>query len=295
MIEDLLLTFGTRSAVMVGDRAGDCAAAHTNGLPHVHLETGFAPAGESIVCEARIHDFGELLPRLRVRESWIDAALDSLGFGGPNKGPCSLGISGRSGSGKSLFARDAAVRLAAHGRQAVVVALDDYLRPEASALVADGQGAELAPHEHLGRAFDVDALIEGVLEPHARGEVVTLRQPSIETGPASSAGQSGPVIGADDVLVLDGLFLLHPRLRPRLERVLYLAAPTRTCLARVAGRELPLGRGVEFERVRRLYLPAQESFEATYPPDQRADLVLDGANPLGRESGGGLQARVPGG
>ena len=65
MIEDLLLTFGTRSAVMVGDREGDRDAAHANGLPHIHLRNGFAPRGEEVVCEARIDDFLEEERRAR--------------------------------------------------------------------------------------------------------------------------------------------------------------------------------------------------------------------------------------
>ena len=43
MIADLLLAFDTRSAVMVGDRLVDQRAARANGLPHVHVRSGYAP------------------------------------------------------------------------------------------------------------------------------------------------------------------------------------------------------------------------------------------------------------
>ncbi|MCP5021730.1 MAG: HAD family hydrolase, partial [bacterium] len=41
MIEELLILFQTRSAIMVGDRAADRLAAWSNGLPHVHLTRGY--------------------------------------------------------------------------------------------------------------------------------------------------------------------------------------------------------------------------------------------------------------
>ena len=273
MIEDLLLTFGTRSAVMVGDRRGDCEAAHANALPHVHLLGGFAPAGELVEAEAEIRDFLELLPRLRGRARWIESALVQLGFGGAG-GPRSLGVTGRSGSGKSLFARDAAALLRAAGREVALLSLDEFLRPDAPSL--GGEAAHgLAPHEHLARAFDVDALCEGVLEPFGAGRGV-----SLERRDHSGATQRVE-LGPEGTLVLEGLFLLHPRLRAQLDRVAYLDVPEELCLKRVAARELPLGGQEELDRTRRLYLPAQAEFEADFPPAARADLLLEASNTLG--------------
>lgn len=264
MIEDLLLTFGTRSAVMVGDRRGDCRAAHANAIPHVHLLSGFAPRGEVVEAEAEIRDFLELLPRLRGRARWIDGALEALGaFAGPRV----LGVTGRSGSGKTLFARDAARRLEAHGRPALAVSMDAYLR-EGGPL----ERGELAPHEHLEAAWDVEALVEDLLEPLAAGR----------------AGRGTVEVPAGATVVLEGLFLAHPRLRARLDRLLHLDVPEEVCLRRVAARELPLGGQEELERTRRRFLPAQVAFEAAYPPAERADLVLDGTLLLGPEVTSGV-------
>jgi phosphoglycolate phosphatase-like HAD superfamily hydrolase len=54
MIADLLTTFDTRSAVMVGDRLADREAAWSNGIPHVHLSRGYAGSDEVVECEAVI-------------------------------------------------------------------------------------------------------------------------------------------------------------------------------------------------------------------------------------------------
>jgi phosphoglycolate phosphatase len=253
MIEDLLLTFGTRSAVMVGDRAGDRNAAHANGLPHVHLENGFAPRGESVVCEAQISDFLELIPRLEGRTRWIDGLLEQLGIGAEAQGPKSLGISGHSGSGKTLLARDVTRRLESLGRSVKRVALSDYARIGKSSLVPAGGVPAL---ELPGHGFRIDDLVSEVLEPHMAG-----------TG--------------DELLLVEGPYLLHPCLRSLLDRVVFLDVPEDLLLRRVAARELPLGRATAFERMRAESLPAEVRFDEACPPVSRADLVLNAQNPLG--------------
>lgn len=273
MIEDLLLTFGTRSAVFVGDRDGDRAAAHANGLPHLHLENGFAPRGEQIRCEARLADFGELLPRLEGRTRLLDGVLEELGVSASG-GPRRLGITGRSGAGKSLLARDLVRRLEARGIPATGVPLDLFLRPDRPARTGDGPPAG-SPLELPGRIYRLEELVDGVLGPHSRGEEVRVEV-------AGDDGTRVPlVVPVGAVLVLEGLYLLHPLVASRLDRVVHLEAPEELLLRRVAARELPLGGTEELERTRRLYLPAQARFEEACPPRERADLVLDASNPLG--------------
>lgn len=146
MIADLLTTFATRSAVMVGDRVGDRDAAWGNGIAHVHCAFGFASAGEGVECEAVIQDLGELPGRLARRAVWIEEALEATGILGlVNRGERApaLGITGRTGSGKTLFARDAARVFRGHGLTCEVV-----------------EAAE---------GVDLDALLEG---PRAAADVV---------------------------------------------------------------------------------------------------------------------------
>ena len=64
MVGDLLLTFQTRSAVMVGDRQGDCVAGKAHSLPFVLCENGFGQDWERFECEGRIADLLELIPLL---------------------------------------------------------------------------------------------------------------------------------------------------------------------------------------------------------------------------------------
>lgn len=267
MVGDLLQSFGTRAAVMVGDRQGDRDAAWANGLPHVHSARGFAQAGEDLACEAVIEDMGALVPLLERRAQWISGALGSLGLleaGGAR----SLGVTGHSGSGKTLFARDAARLLRAHGRGAVVVALEDFRKPEAD-LSATSFWPLDRPLDHLQQGYEALELLERVIEPHAAGRAVEHR-----------LGERVIRVGADEVLVLEGLFLLHPLLRARLDRVLQLETEDNVCLRRVAGRDAHEG-AEALMRVRRHFLPVQRAFDERVEPARNADLVLPGGNVLG--------------
>ena len=113
MVEDLLHTFETRSAVMVGDRVGDRNAAWANGLPHVHLTRGFAPRGEEFECEATLEGLDELVPLLERRAAWLEGALQALAL---DERASRVHVVGPMLSGKTLLTRDLASALRRSGR-----------------------------------------------------------------------------------------------------------------------------------------------------------------------------------
>lgn len=258
MLAQLLERFGTRSAVMVGDRASDAAAAHINGLPHVHLASGFAPQHERVDAEAVIAHMGELVALLEGRARALEALLGELGALERRARAATIGVTGRSGSGKTLFARDAARLCRALDRPATALSLDAFLLPARNAPPPPD------PHaDHLSRAWDLAQLEAAVLAPRERGE-------------ATAPGPWGPAVAPDELLFLEGLFLADPRLAPRLGRLLHLEVPSATLQTRIRARE----REPEAcERFLERYLPAQAAFEARHPPSAGAR-VLSGANPL---------------
>lgn len=274
MVGSLVDKFGTRAAVMVGDRLGDRDAAWENGLPHVHLARGFAQAGEDVPCEATIDEMSELVPRLERRTRWIEGALAELGMlgGRAKRGGGSLGITGHSGSGKRLFARDCARVLGDHGRRAAIVGLDDFPRNGVSCedLTSTGFWSVAKPLDHLERAYDVDGLLERVIEPHRRGEDVGFERAGARIE-----------VGRDDVLVLHGVFLLHPKLKSALDRVIHLEVSESQSLRRVAGRDARRSGPESLLAVRRHLLPTQRAFDEAVAPAENADLVLDAENALG--------------
>lgn len=100
MIEDLLLTFGSRSAVMVGDRSGDRNSAWANGIPHVHIPRGYGGVREVVEAEAVLDGMDQLEVTLRQRAACVDNVLEGAGANGV------IAISGMPLAGKTLFARD---------------------------------------------------------------------------------------------------------------------------------------------------------------------------------------------
>lgn len=264
MVADLLKTFDTRSAVMVGDRLGDRDAAWANGLPHVHLARGFAPADEPVEAEATIDCLIDLVPRLEQRTRWIEGALTSMRVD-PREPPRTIGVTGAPGSGKWLFARDMA-RVLAHGRarvlshdtgraaeSVVVIALEEHLRVDAEKDLATTAFVSSArPLDLLAQSYDLDAL-DARIAALPRGTTA----------------------------ILHGPFLAHPLLRPKLDRLLYLDVSEDLCLRRLAGRDARSQGPEALMRLRRHQLPASRAFDAAVPPREHADLVLDASNPLG--------------
>jgi phosphoglycolate phosphatase len=255
MVARLLADFGTRSAVMVGDRASDRDAAWENGIPHVHCAFGFAQGDEDVAAEGRIAALSDLEGLLARRARWIAHALEALGaFARPG---LRLGVTGGPGAGKTLFARDAARLFVARGRPAAAIALADFA-PERALPGADG----------LAAAVDLARLERELLRPHEAGRAVELARPDL-------LGQTRVAPGA--VLVLEGGALLGARLHTGLDRLIHLDLPERVSWQRLQGRDGPeRARADLAER-----LPAQRALEQRFPPRAAADLVLDGTNPLG--------------
>jgi len=277
MIGDLLATFGTRSAVMVGDRAGDRDAAWENGIPHVHCAFGFAAREEEVRAEGVIEDLPELLELLAARRAGVEAALAAGGVLRASVAPpFVLGVGGPPAAGKSLFARDAARVLADHGFQVALVPLAEIFgRGAREGAGGVGQGAgraeRLAPSEQGDplAALDLAALSERLLEPYAAGREVVLVTPAGELR-----------VAPDDLLLLEGPRLLDPRLRARLDRVIWLETEDATILRRVAGRDARLVGPGPLAELRATLLPADREHASRYRPALLADAVLAADDPL---------------
>ena len=252
MVADILARFETRAAVMVGDRLGDRDAAWENGLPHVHLARGFAPADEVVEAEAVIESMVELVPRLERRGTWIEGALEWLDVDLADP-PRTIGITGPPGGGKSLFARDVARILESRGRSAVVVALEDHLRA--------GLEQDLGSTAFVAAARPLDLLTQGY-------DLAALEARIAAIPDGTTA-------------IVHGAFLAHPVLRPKLARLLHLEVDEKVCLRRLAGRDVRSHGPEALLRLRRHLLPASRAFDAAVPPREHADLVLEAGNPLG--------------
>ncbi|MEM6569549.1 MAG: HAD family hydrolase [Planctomycetota bacterium] len=189
MVEELLHTFGTRSAVMVGDRRGDRDAAWLNAVPHVHIPRGYGGAVEDVAAEAVLDGMDQLLPALRVRDEVLGEALARL------TGASVVAVSGPPLAGKTSVARDLA-RLAGNaGVRADVVdagTREDEREPDAiaarveTALAGAAGDAEvvlldgpLLLHERIAPRFDASVRVE------ATEDALVLRAQGRRIGPSA--------------------------------------------------------------------------------------------------------------
>jgi hypothetical protein len=100
MLEDLALSMGTRSLLMVGDSGGDGLAAAEAGLPFVHYRGSGAPSlGED---HAEIQVLDELIELMAERPRRLLSLWSGLAR------PLHLALVGAGGSGVDLLARDLA-------------------------------------------------------------------------------------------------------------------------------------------------------------------------------------------
>lgn len=102
MIDDLALTFGTRSVVMVGDRRGDRDAAWANGFPHVHIPRGYGGVREEVEAELRLDAIDQLPGALMERDRVLGRVLEDLDERRP------LRVTGLPLAGVTLAAADLA-------------------------------------------------------------------------------------------------------------------------------------------------------------------------------------------
>jgi phosphoglycolate phosphatase len=267
MLARLLADFGTRSAVMVGDRSSDRDAAWQNGIPHVHCAFGFAQGDESVEAEGCVASLRELLPMLARRGRWIAHALERIGtFEGATVRPgLRIGVTGGPAAGKTLLARDAGRLLAARGIPVAAVSLAAYA-PEQTRPDADP----------LEGTVDLERLGSELLRPHEAGQEVRLPSPDL-------LGQERVPAGA--VLFLEGAFLLGSKLRTGLDRLIHLALPENVSWRRVHGRDCqqPGSAAAVPAQLEKAFL-LQRALEQRFPPRLAADLVLDGTNPLGADA-----------
>ena len=169
MIEDLLHTFGTRRALMVGDRAGDRDAAWANGLPHVHIPRGYGGGSDDgVEAEAVLAGMEQLVPACMARAEAIVRCRARLGAAQR------IVVTGLPLAGSSSVAADLAASFAAPGLPAVRVSSGDQVSDAGSAWSRREGVAQIAD-VHLDEASAALAAADALVLVSARTEVLERR------------------------------------------------------------------------------------------------------------------------
>lgn len=137
--------------------------------------------------------------RSRARDLVLDAAADAVErHPGPRR---SVGVDGRSGSGKSTFADELAARLRARGHAVLRSTTDSFHRPRAERMrlgETSGQGFYEDSHQ-------LEVMRRELLDPFATGRH-RVRTAAFDE-PSDTPMDVVEDVPAEAVLVVDGLFL----------------------------------------------------------------------------------------
>lgn len=186
-----------------------------------------------------------------------------------------VGIDGVDLSGKTLLAYDLAEVLCRHGEEVVLIHEDDFLN-SAEIRYQQGEWSVTGFYEDF---FDFRALVDNILLPVQAAKPVEYAFQSYAPY-RSHDSYRRYTIGLQDLVLVEGLFLLRKELRGYLDLMIRLKIPAELVLKRALARDVPtLG---PYEYVRRHYerqvLPAQALYERLGDPDSIADIVIENSD-----------------
>jgi phosphoribulokinase len=173
--------------------------------------------------------------------------------------PLLVAIDGRSGAGKSTFARTAHQQIT---EPSIVVEGDDFYRaqPEAERLALDAGGG-------YERYFDWQRLEAQVLTPARRG-APRLRYQRFDWGTGTMGAWVD--VAMPPILIVEGVYTLRPQLRPLVDLAIFVDTDDGTRLAR------QLARNENTDDWIRRWGDAGAYYIQRHDPAATADLVVGG-------------------
>ncbi|WP_344732791.1 uridine kinase [Nocardioides fonticola] len=188
-----------------------------------------------------------------------------------------MGLDGRCGSGKTTLARELVARLRQDGVPATHLDSDGFHHVRA---VRYRQGRDSA-RGYYDDAYDLGALADRVLGPLGPGgsgvyatRVHDMATDAVITDETATAGPG-------EVVVLDCTFLQRGALRELWDVVVWLEVPREVALARGIARDAAALGGEDAARAayESRYMAACDLYLAEERPAERADIVVDHADP----------------
>lgn len=182
--------------------------------------------------------------------------------------PVRVAIDGIDAAGKTTLADELAALIVPQ-RPVVRASADDFLNPR----TVRYRRGRLSPDGYYHDAFNHPTLIRRLLTPLGVGGNRRYRTSGLDLAVAATAPEEA-------ILLLDGVFLQAPILRPHWDWAIFLEVSFEEALARAKARDPvdPGGLGVE-TLYRQRYFPAQSRYLAQDLPRQRADIVIDNNDP----------------
>ncbi len=182
--------------------------------------------------------------------------------------PTLVAVDGADGAGKTILADELAPLVPG----AVRASLDDFHHARAHRHAEGRTGATV-----WERSFDLAAVRRELLDPWRRGAGSPYRRRWHDLESDRLVDAAYERVPPDGVLLVDGVFAQRPELADAWDLVVWVHADVPVRMARLAARD-----GVPDDAEhpdQRRYLEAQELYDASCSPRERADVLVDNTDP----------------
>jgi uridine kinase len=180
-------------------------------------------------------------------------------------------------SGKTTFSRNLAQELTTRGAKAVTVHQDDFLKSRAQRY----RLGEWSPLGFYKDFWDFSALRELVLDPARSGRPVRYSQPKLDFHSDLVKRVVDIRINPEDILLVEGLFLLRPELERHFDFAITLRVDRDVALQRALLRDVPkLGPApLVVRHYKEVVFPAHELYEIERCSTDYVDVVINNNDP----------------
>jgi uridine kinase len=188
--------------------------------------------------------------------------------------PVRVGVDGWSNAGKTTLADELAAAIRAAGRQALRASIDDFHRKGHRYRSLRG---EWTPRLYFEEGYDYAVFRSWVLDPLGPGGSRRCRTEMLDSYRDVLLPELWHDVAEDGLMIVDGIFLLHPDLAPHWEYLIWLDVDVETMIRRALVRDEAVVGSVEAveRRYRRFRQPVYEHYERMTDAPARAHAVVD--------------------
>ena len=192
--------------------------------------------------------------------------------------PTRVAIDGVDAAGKTMLADDLATALAKSGRHIIRASIDGFHNPAS----IRRQRGSLSPDGYFYDSFNLNGLRESLLRPLGPNGSRAFTRAIFDFRADRAVDSPVELASDDDILILDGVFLLRNELRDDFDFSIFVRAGFDVTLARAEVRDIDLFGSVENIRQRYVerYIPGQRLYLESVRPETHASVVVDNNDPL---------------
>ncbi|MEA3328042.1 MAG: hypothetical protein U9R53_12190 [Chloroflexota bacterium] len=187
--------------------------------------------------------------------------------------PLRVAVDGVDAAGKTFLAEELVQNLNKSHRQIIRASVDDFHNPKS----IRWEKGSLSPEGFYFDSYNYKSLIEKLLEPLGPDGNRRYQTSAFDLHRDRSMKSPLRTASEDEILIMDGIFLLRPELFPYWDLTIYLATDFKNSMFRGVVRDTKLIGSAE-EATRRYherYIPGQQLYHREVKPLDKADILID--------------------